>query len=667
MPSEVEVRGADMSMLLRCWSTQLAAAALVFLGLTVYWPGLGGGFVFDDYPNLVNNQYVHAQSLDYSALRQAALTGFSGLFGRPVSMLSFGLNHALMGLDPFYFKLTNLVIHAVNGVLIYVLTSLLLTALGQQTTRRAVPATAIRWVALATAGAWMLHPICLTSVLYVVQRMTSLAALFTLLGLIAYSWGRLCALQGRGGLVGIGVALLVCWPLAALSKENGALLPLYLFVIELTIFGFRSARRSLSLLLLGLFGLVLVLPLVGVLYALWAYPEFWLNGYQHRDFGLMERVLTQTRVLWFYVGLILLPANARLSLFHDDFPLSAGLLAPPLTVVALVGWVGVFAAALWLRKRAPVLSFGVLFFLAGHSMESTILPLEMVHEHRNYLPAYGLLVALIYYALLPYREARWWRLQRYGTVLFVALLAVTTAIRASVWGDPVLLSLMELERNPRSARIAYDAGVVYASLAEHAEGEARQRAVERGIALLERTVALDPNHAAAYASLIILASSQGRDLDPRWLSGLRQVLAEGRILASTPGAVESLLNCQMKGTCHLPEPYIDELIRGMLGNAHLQGRMAAIILTILSRYLWEYVQDYGSAFEFSRMAVQASPQQIPPRLNLVCALIRVQQFDLALQELQAIRQRDRLGAYRASTRELEAWIAELRSAALSGG
>jgi hypothetical protein len=140
------------------------------------------------------------------------------------------------------------------------------------------------------------------------------------------------------------------------------------------------------------------------------------------------------------------------------------------------------------------------------------------------------------------------------------------------------------------------------------------------------------------------------------------VLEDGLVLASTPGAIESLLNCQAQGECRLSEAYIDGLIRGALGNPHLQGRMAAVTLTVLSKYLWEHVRDYASAFELSRMAVEASPEQVPPRLNLVRALIALRQFDLALQEIEGIKQRDRLGAYGASTWALEVRIAELRSA-----
>ncbi len=186
--------------------------------------------------------------------------------------------------------------------------------------------------------------------------------------------------------------------LGLFAKENAILLPLYLGVIELCLWRWNDAvgadhgRRAAT----WFFAVTLLAPLlVGLVLFVWQ-PGLLLDGYASRPFTLVERLLTEARVLWFYVGLVLLPTPARLGLYHDDIATSTGLLEPWTTLLALDGWLVVLMAALLLRRRAPAFTFGVLWFMAGHVLESTVVPLEIAHEHRNYLPSFGLLFAAVY-------------------------------------------------------------------------------------------------------------------------------------------------------------------------------------------------------------------------------------------------------------------------------
>ncbi|MCZ7654258.1 MAG: hypothetical protein M5R42_08160 [Rhodocyclaceae bacterium] len=120
----------------------------------------------------------------------------------------------------------------------------------------------------------------------------------------------------------------------------------------------------------------------------------WLwAGYALRDFSAVERMLTEGRVLWFYLGLILFPRLEALGLYHDDIAVSTGLIAPWTTLLALVGLFGLIWLAWRLRLRMPLTAFGLAWFLIGHGLESTFLPLEIAHEHRNYVPLFGILLA----------------------------------------------------------------------------------------------------------------------------------------------------------------------------------------------------------------------------------------------------------------------------------
>ena len=152
-------------------------AVVLVVGTVVYIPGLTGDFVFDDAGNLLINDHLRIEHLDFSSLRAAAFSGDAGPLRRPISMLSFALNYYFTGFNPFYFKLVNLGIHLLNGVSLYLFISLLLRALPKAIDDAAASARH-RFLAVSVTAAWLLHPLALTSVLYVVQRMNSLSVLF---------------------------------------------------------------------------------------------------------------------------------------------------------------------------------------------------------------------------------------------------------------------------------------------------------------------------------------------------------------------------------------------------------------------------------------------------------------------------------------------------------
>ena len=232
------------------------------------------------------------------------------------------------------------------------------------------------------AALWLLHPIQLLPVLHVVQRMTSLSALF----LLAAVWLHISAREqgGRAGLVKLIVAWVILWPLSFLSKETGALFPVFVLAWELIVR--RSTVGHLDRFARGFAMLMGLVLLAAMAYVLSPRGQWLWAGYELRGFSLAERVLTEGRVLWFYLGLMLLPRLEAFGLYHDDIALSTSLFTPWTTLPALLGLAALIWLAWWLRRRAPLVSFGIAWFFIGHALESTVLPLELAHEHRNYLP-----------------------------------------------------------------------------------------------------------------------------------------------------------------------------------------------------------------------------------------------------------------------------------------
>ena len=161
----------------------------MILALTalVYVPGLTGPFVFDDTPNL---RPLQDWLNGVASWKEVLLGNRSGLLGRPLSMLTFIFNAKLFGMAPFSFKLTNLVIHLACGGLIYSLLHKLLSRDSQLAQHAA-------WVALAITTVWLLHPLQVSTVLYIVQRMAQLSTLFIVLALLAYVRGREALEQRR--------------------------------------------------------------------------------------------------------------------------------------------------------------------------------------------------------------------------------------------------------------------------------------------------------------------------------------------------------------------------------------------------------------------------------------------------------------------------------------
>ncbi|OZB58604.1 MAG: hypothetical protein B7X31_13375 [Thiomonas sp. 13-66-29] len=438
----------------------IALAALLMAAWLAYWPGRTGAFLFDDFSNL-------APLGDYGRIDAwwkvvAFLTsGFAGPTGRPLALATFLLDARNWPASAEAFKLTNVALHLLNGALLAGLCAALARALGLA--RR--PAA---WAGVLAAGLWLLDPFWVSTTLYVVQRMAMLAATFTFAGLWGYAHGRALLAQGRrrSGYAWMSVSLTLGTLLATLSKENGALLPLLAWVLEALVFDRAGkAGEQGGPLLLWWRRVFIVLPALLVLgYLATFLPGLWTGAAAGRDFTPLQRLLTESRIVWTYLGDIWLARTHDGGLFHDDIAISTGLLHPWSTLFAVLGILGLAGFAAWSRRaRGPVWAaagVAVAFYLAGQVMESTWLQLELAFEHRNYLPA-GLMflplaIALVRVAAPRQANARAaipigrWSVWLAAGLL--ALMALQTARRADVWGKPFQQALVWAHEHPDSPR-----------------------------------------------------------------------------------------------------------------------------------------------------------------------------------------------------------------------
>lgn len=476
------------------WLPAIGLILLLAITAAVFWPALGGPFLFDDLihlPELGRDGGIDS----LGDLLRFAFSSDSGPLRRPLAMLSFALNDQAWPADPWSFKYTNLMLHLLNGVLVF--------ALVRQLGRLTDLARRADWLALAVTALWLLHPIQLSTMMQVVQRMTELMALFTLLGLIAYLHGRrrVVTRPWRGyAWMTLGIGML--GPLAVLCKENGILICLYALVIEATLIRRSGLDRPRGWLLWS--GLFLILPLLALAgYLLRPVGMRLLDGslnlnYAGRDFSLLERLLTESRILLDYLGQILLPRLTGSSLFHDDYPVSRGLLDPPVTTACVVLILGALAFALLGRRRYPVAAFAILWFLGGQVLESTVVGLELYFEHRNYLPMLGPVFAIVYglFRLSP-RPAR---IALLGAPVYLGLVIFISYQNSTIWGNGFLLAQTWAQENPESFRAQGLAARYWLSVDK----------IDQALEHARLAVRHNPEETAAHADVFIFRCLQGK-------------------------------------------------------------------------------------------------------------------------------------------------------------
>lgn len=430
---------------------RLLLPALLLVTAGLYWSGLSGPFLFDDSGSFdALWRWAHDQATWQEALMGNAS---SWLSSRPLAMASFLLTTAIGGPDSYSFKLGNLVIHLACGVLACAVARRALA----EDERLAPHANAF---ALVVAAFWLLHPLHVSTVLYAVQRMAQLSTLFVLAALWVYLVARRNMIRGeaRKGPVLLFAVFPLLLAAGVLSKQNAIVAPALCLVLELAYLSRQGGPRRATRVF---FAALLTIPLAAGIGLLLAAPDRLLGGYAEWHFTLSERLLTQPRALMSYIGMLLWPRGPLMGLYTDDFPLSTSLLNPIGTLWSLLALIGLSAGAIALRKRAPTVFAGWFFFLAAHAVESSILPLEMYYEHRNYLPSFGMLLALVggfgqFGSRLQTNILSPRHLGLLAAGGFCLVLAFATFGRVTVWRHMGSILELGLRHHPQSVRANMD-------------------------------------------------------------------------------------------------------------------------------------------------------------------------------------------------------------------
>jgi len=418
-------------------------SSLFFILLFIYGNSFDCSWHFDDYINIVENSAIHVKALSWGEVEKG-LYGIGGVtrWQRPLSYFSFAVNYYFDGLNVFGYHLVNFIIHYLASIFLFlfIYNTLRLPLLEGRYERHAYS------IALLSAVFWAIHPIQVTAVTFIVQRMASMAAMFYIMAMYFYLKGRR---EDRTWKRATFFVLAVFSAVLSIgSKENAAMLPVSLFLFELFLIQgitIENIRKNWKLCLLSL----LLVPAIGLVY----YDFSSIAGeYENRPFSMMERVLTQPRVILFYISLLFYPITSRLMLIHD-MEISTSLFAPWTTLAAMVVILLILASAVSISRRRPLIAYCIFFFFLNHLIEGSFLSLGLVYEHRNYLPSMLFFVPLsmviingLYYFVM---RRRMFVILSTAITAIIIILGVTVFIQNNILKDEISLWGDNAEKTPR--------------------------------------------------------------------------------------------------------------------------------------------------------------------------------------------------------------------------
>jgi tetratricopeptide (TPR) repeat protein len=582
----------------------------------LYWQGQGGSFVFDDRPNLQPLATLNKTG-GFDDTLLFVLEGESGTLGRPVSLLSFALQAESWPFHPWDFKYVNLMIHLLNGCLVFWLILLLSRCLALSERQSLL-------LALLTSSVWLLHPLQVSTVLYVVQRMTQLSALFTLVGLLIYLYGRqlLANNQLKVGFFWMSVGVAVGGTLATLSKENGILLTLYILALEFTVLQRLSRPRTWHIWA----GIFLYLPLFLLSFYFVTHIDNLLRTYEIRHFTLEERLLTQPRVLIDYLLKILLFKPNDFGLFHDDFVISHDLWTPPTTLMA-IGFLGtMLGIAVIKRLQMPIFALAVFWFLAGHLLESSFIGLMLYFEHRNYLPMLGVIFAVIYGLLrlfdilvTPFFK----KIAVLLSMLWFILLPSITWLQTDLWGKPFQQMLFWAQQNPHSIAAQAQAITFFQQRGNYSEAEKYVKLMLQDF----------PQKTAPYLYWLYLACLSEQVKMPH-LPPIIRHFQTSQYDQIVPELLTLLVEQRISPHCQLSSEALDKMFNALIMNKNNAVEKA---------YLYYHYALFHAAEKRYKLAAHnaiealALKDSLRLRLKLINWLRLAHQYDAAREAAQALR------------------------------
>ncbi len=402
---------------------------LVFITLIAgitYSKGLSGPFLYDDYKSL-SRLGLNGGINTYQDALSFITSNTSGPLGRQVSIASFLIDGQTWPTSPYQFKLTNLFIHLLCGWIIFLFIQKVTISIGDEVIQKNA-----RAIASLTASLWLLHPLHVSTTLYIVQRMSQLSTVFSLLSIILFLHYRPLLIQQNRilGFFKPSIILFLLISLAVYSKENAILV----FPALLLINYFCAKQQSTLYFKIWFYGLTII-PIIISLGVLLVNMEGHAMTYEYKGFTLIQRLLTQVSVVTDYILQILWPDINTMSIFHDDIEISSSFTSFPTYLFSLFL---ISLSLLIFININPIYRFSIAWFFIWHLIESSGLPLAMYFEHRNYIasigPVFAITFGIIQFSEKYFTRFNWSAINSIFTIIAI-FLGIQLSILTTIWAD----------------------------------------------------------------------------------------------------------------------------------------------------------------------------------------------------------------------------------------
>lgn len=476
-----------------------ALLVIAIVCIIIYSNSLKTPFVFDDVPNIVTNKTIRNLS-NFTSPGKV-------LSPRAIVDFTFALNYKFSKLKPQGYHLTNILIHTINGFLVYFMVLSILQTIPAYSDSTGSSSLKKPLLSIITALIFVAHPIQTQAVTYTVQRYASMASLFYIGSLLFYLQARLkqralisekgsAAYRKNSYLFNISVLYILTITfgmLAFLSKQNTASLPLAILLIE-----FLLINRTAS-------NLKKTWPLLCTAFGLWTLFILYVSGIfagSEEGLGLLEDVSnltketitvsrweylnTQFNVLVIYIRLLLFPVGQSIDY---QYSFKSGFF-DAYTPMAFLFLVGLVIIGISIRKKQLLITFGIFWFFITLSVESSIIPIrDALFEHRLYLAMFGF--ALIAGHLLFYFLSKRQMLLIIVSTVIILTFSTATYIRNTVWRSEVSLWQNAVNKSPQKARPHYNLGVFLD----------KQHRTEEAIQHYLQAIQIKPDYAEAHVNL----------------------------------------------------------------------------------------------------------------------------------------------------------------------
>ena len=443
----------------QCRKNIFAFLSITIVVLSIYSNNYNASWHFDDEPNILLGDTVHMTELSWNKVKNSLYKGEK--IYRPVSRFSLAVNYFFGRENVLGYHIVNNTIHIITAIFLFLFlhNTLKTPTLEQKYNKNTYE------IALLASVIWAANPIHTQAVTYIIQRMASMAGMFYIMSFYFYLKMRIS--NTRHHRIFFFITFILCSFLAFGTKENTIVLPVGLILYEvyiikgITLQEWYASNKKLCILsfaAISVLALVYIYSLVGT-----NFPGMF-GKYADRPFTLLQRILTESRIIFFYFKLLLYPDPYIFSINHD-ITLSTSLFNPISTFFSVSAIIFMMILAFIIANRRPLIAFCILFFFLNHIVESTVIPLELVYEHRNYIPS---MLFFVPFSILIISLLSKERIKKYIQLLIFILVTFfiisqghSTYARNIIWGNEKNLWLDSVDKYPDLWRAHHNLGRAY--------------------------------------------------------------------------------------------------------------------------------------------------------------------------------------------------------------